>query len=166
MVKAIKSFEFGLDKLKKEYAKLEKKHSLPSFDELNKHFEIERISDKETDYLLREIRKAITEKALAFVRFIEILINPTNAPFFMFTIIKNIEPSGKKVVERIYEKLCTFEISAIRLDLNYDEKAEVDFIKKSLKTWKDNEDDLKELSRIIESAWKASSSKKEKDYLG
>ena len=160
------NFEFGLEKLKKDYNKLKNKYSLPSFDELNKTFEIERISDRETDFLLREIRKAITEKVLAFVRFIEILINPTNAPLFMFAIIKNIGPSGLKMIEKIYEKLCTFEISAIKLDLSYNEKNEVDFIKNSLKIWKESEEDIKELSRVIESAWKSSASKKEKDYFG
>jgi hypothetical protein len=166
MKKSLKLLEFGLDKLKKDYKKYQTKYSLPNFEDLNKFFEIERVADHDTDFLLREIRKAITEKALAFVRFIELLINPTAAPFFMFTIIKNIQPSDKKLIEKIYEKLCGFEISAIKLDMCYNEKDESEFIKKSLKLWKENEDDLRELSKIIERAWKTSSNKKEKDYFG
>jgi hypothetical protein len=161
-----KHLEFGLEKLKKDYLKSQKKYSLPDFNELNRYFEIERIADHETDFLLRELRKAITEKATAFIRFIEILINPSNAPLFMFSIIKNIDPSGKKTIEKIYERLCGFEISAIRLDLGYNEKEEADFIKKSIKLWKESDDELKELVRIIETACKTSSNKKEKDYFG
>ena len=158
--------EFGLGRLKKDYEKLKGKWSMPAFSLLNQQFEIERISEHETDMLLREIRKAITEKAVAFLRFLEILINPTNAPFFIFALLKNMSPQDKKLVERIYEKLCEYEIAAISLDLFYDEKAEAKFIKESSKKWQDMNADLKELSAAIHNAWKASSEKKEKNYFG
>ena len=48
-----------LDKLKKEYEKLRKKHNLPSFNELNKDFSIERVCEIETDFLLKEVRKSM-----------------------------------------------------------------------------------------------------------
>src|SRR3989338_1025454 len=158
--------EFGLGRLKKDYEKLKGKWSMPAFSLLNQQFEIERISEHETDMLLREIRKAITEKAVAFLRFLEILINPTNAPFFIFALLKNMSPQDKKLVERIYEKLCEYEIAAISLDLFYDEKAEAKFIKESSKRWQDMTLDLKELSSVIQKAWHASTEKKEKSYFG
>lgn len=57
--------------LKKQYEPLRKKYKLPSFDELNKEFEIEKIQEKETDFILREIRKGMGEKVGAFLRFLK-----------------------------------------------------------------------------------------------
>ncbi len=161
-----KLFDFGLESLKKKYDNERAKHSLPSFAQLNEQFEIERIADHETDMLLREVRKAITEKAVAFLRFLELMLNPSNAPFFMFTIIKNLNGTDKKVVEQIYEKLCEFEIKAISLDLRYNEEKEAEFIKYASKEWKGMEGQFAELDEIITRAWKSSSKKKERDYFG
>lgn len=169
MVKNIakaKKLEFGLDTLKENYEKLKGKHNLPSFSQLNEEFEIERVADHETDMLLREIRKAITEKAVAFLRFLELVLNPTNAPFFMFAILKNLTASDKKLIEEIYQKLCEFEIKAISLDMGYNEKAEAEFIKDALKKWQGMHSEMKELGEVISTAWHASSEKKERNYFG
>lgn len=158
--------EFGLEKLKGDYEALRKKFNLPSFQQLNEEFEIERIAEHETDILLREVRKAITEKAIAFLRFLELMINPSSAPFFLLSIIKDFSISDKKLVEKIYRKLCEFEIKAIALDLKYNEKTEAEFIRESARKWQDLQDDLQELSTLINRAWNATSEKKERSYFG
>ena len=50
-----------LNDLRNDYSKLEVKHILPSFKELNESFEIDKI-DKESDALLRVVRKVMMEK--------------------------------------------------------------------------------------------------------
>lgn len=161
-----KKMEIGLDVLKRNYESFRKKYPLPPFQQLNEEFEIERIADRETDMLLREIRKAITEKSIAFLRFVELLLNPTNAPFFMFGIIKNLAASDKKIIESIYQNLCDFEIRAIALDMEYKEKTEAEYIKYASKKWQAMHPEMKELSHIIAKAWHASSEKKERNYFG
>ena len=162
----IKKIEFGLAVLKKDYEVLKNKYKLPRFQQLNEDFEIERVADRETDMLLREIIKAITEKAVAFLRFLELVLNPTNAPFFMFAILKNLSANDKKLIEEIYEKLCEFEIKAISLDMEYKEKSEAGFISYSAKKWQSMHSEMKELGEIISKAWYASSDKKERNYCG
>ena len=49
--------ESCLEELKKKYEKLQKQYSLPSFEKLNEEFDIEKIAENETDFLLREVRK-------------------------------------------------------------------------------------------------------------
>ncbi len=161
-----KLFDLGLDSLKSKYETARKKYNLPAFALLNEQFEIERIADRETEMLLREVRKSITEKAVAFLRFLELMLNPSNAPFFMFTIIKNLNSPDKKIIEQIYERLCEFEIKAISLDLKYNETKEADFIKFASREWKSMEGQFTELDEIITRAWKSSSKKKERDYFG
>ncbi len=158
--------EFGLEKLKQDYEKLRRKGKLPSFQLLNEEFEIERIAEHETDTLLREIRKAITEKTIAFLRFFELIINPSNAPFFLLSIIKHFSALDKKLVEKIYQQLCGFEIEAINLDFKYNEKAEAGFINDAVKKWRCMQDDLQEISKSMERAWNASFEKKERSYFG
>ncbi|MFH0831586.1 MAG: hypothetical protein V1886_01850 [archaeon] len=155
-----------LEKLKNDYEKFRKKYNLPGFQQLNEEFEIERIAEHETDLLLREIRKAITEKAVAFLRFLELMINPSAAPFFLLSVIKHLNASDKKVVNEIYRNVCDFEIKAIALDMKYSEKAEVEFIKYASGKWQKMHPDLQELSRAIDKAWNASFEKKERSYFG
>src|SRR3989338_7156200 len=86
----------GLEKLKREYERLEKKHKLPSFRELNEDFHIEKIAESETDILIREVRKFVGDRLANYMRFVENLLNPVNAPMFIFSFIKLMEPEDKK----------------------------------------------------------------------
>ena len=60
-----------LEKLKTDYKVFQEKYSLPNFDELNEDFQIEKISESETDFILREVRKYVTDKFFNYLRFIE-----------------------------------------------------------------------------------------------
>lgn len=162
----MKKFEIGLEKIKKEYEKLKGKYNLPAFSQLNDEFEIDRAAERETENLLREIRKAMAEKIVAFLRFFETILNPSNAPFFMFSIIKNLAASDKKIIEEVYEALCDFEISALELDVDYSEKKEAEFIKQGVKKWKEVKPKMLELCGAIKQAWHVSSEKREKGYFG
>ena len=60
--------------IKEKYQKLSKKYDLPSFDYLNKDFEIFTIEHEE--FLLREIRRKINDKVELYVKFLDELLNP------------------------------------------------------------------------------------------
>ena len=70
--------ESKLQELKDQYSELQKKHNLPSFDEMNKDFYIEKLAELESDLLMREIRKFISDRLYNYLRFIENLLNPQN----------------------------------------------------------------------------------------
>ena len=76
--------ESCLDVLKVRYGKLQKKYSLPSFENLNEDFQIEKVCCEETELVLKEISKIMGEKFSSYHRLVETLVNPTNAPFFVF----------------------------------------------------------------------------------
>lgn len=119
----------NMDELKEEYNKLKEKHSLPEFYELNKLFDIEEI-DTETEFLLRKIRRVVSERIASYLRFIELILNPSNAPMFFFKLIKRLESNDRDELTKIYEKLGNFELDVISLDLEYNEEKEAIFIKK------------------------------------
>lgn len=158
--------ESDLKELKKDYLVLQKKYSLPAFQQLNEEFDIEKVAEHETDCLLREIRKAIMDKAIAYLRFIEMLLNPTNAPMFFFALVKGLTAQDKRSLERIYEKLGSFEIDVIELDCRYNEKDEAEFIKKIAVEWKDIGNEMIKLVEILRRNWSQKSGKSNRGYFG
>lgn len=121
-----------LEELKEKYEVLREKYALPSFYELNKVFDIEEL-DSETDFLLRKIRRFISEKLAGYMRFIEVLLNPSNAPIYFFKLIKKLDEPDREALNVMYDTLGKIEVETISLDLNYNEEKEVEFIKKLYK---------------------------------
>ena len=112
----------NLGELKKEYEKLRVKYNLPDFNDLNKLFDIEEIGF-ETDFLLRKIRRVVSEKALGYSKFVEIILNPSK---------------DREILSGLYEELGNFEVEIIALDLDYSEKKEADFINKLFKIFNES----------------------------
>lgn len=157
---------FGLEKLKKQYEKLRKKYSLPSFEELNKDFEIEKLQEKETETLSREIRRAMAERSLAYLKFVEMFMNPSIAPMFFLALIKSVDSEDKKLLEELYTELGKFEIKEIALDNEYDEKKDAEFIKQFYGKWQEVKKKFGKLMKGIEKSWEKKSEKNDKGYLG
>ena len=154
-----------LNRLKKQYQILQKKYKLPEFSRLNEDFEIEKLQEHETDFLLREIRRTIVEKISVVLKFLEIMISPNeSSPAFVFAMIKEMKPEMRKSVENMYKELSLVEISSITLDLDYSEKLEAKFIKEHTKKWDLTKKDLRDLIKSLDSMWKLESGKK--SYVG
>ena len=162
----MKKLESNLIELKKEYEKFRKKYKLPKFSELNQEFEIEKIQEKETEFLLREIRRAIGEKIVALLRFFELFLNPQTAPLFILAMLKNVNLNDKELIEKIYYKLVNFELTSITLDIIYNEKKEVEFIKEVTKKWQELKPELYNFSKIIERIKFREKERKRKSYFG
>jgi hypothetical protein len=147
--------ESCLEKLKKDYEKLRTKYKLPSFNELNEEFEIEKLQDNETDFLLRSIRRAMIEKTAVVLRFLEVLVNPSEAQaqLYIFSIMKSVSPEMKKIIERVYKELTIIELGSLTLDIDYDEKNEVNFIKDMSGKWPSIKKDLKDITQKLGVVW-------------
>lgn len=155
-----------LQKLKDNYVVFQKKYSLPAFDELNREFDIERVSRSETDFLLREIRKEVSKNFGELLRLIEAILNPVNAPMFLFAIIKTLKAEDKEKLLYIYQKMSKLELDSLRLTLDYSEKNEAEHIKKSLKLWQEIKKDFLEVVDIMDSKIEMKSEKGSKGYFG
>lgn len=158
--------EKSLVKLKKEYSVFEKKYKLPKFYDLNAEFEVEKIQGHETDFLLREIRRTITEKIAAFLKFFELFLNPQAAPLFILSAIKSINVNEKDKIEKIYKKIIALEIKSISLDISYEEKREADFIKNTYSMWQSIKDELKIIDEILSRVKEEGTTSRGKSYFG
>ncbi len=154
-----------LTEIKKRYEPLQKKYKLPSFNELNREFEIEKVQETETDFLVREVRKSVGEKIGAFLRFLENIINPTLAPIFVLNSLKDLATKDKEIIKGCYEVLVRLELEAIHLDIDYDEKKEAAFIQKVFNKWQEIKPDLNEIVKLMERTQKKIEERKN-SYLG
>jgi len=124
-----KDEEFCLDNLKKEYGKFKEKYELPDFYELNKLFDIEDV-DYDSDFFLRRVRRVIADRIGGYSRFVDVILNPSNAPVFFFNVLKKLDSTDRENITNVYELLGNFELEMLGLDLDYSEEKEAEFIKK------------------------------------
>ena len=155
----------ALQDLKAQYEVLRKKYSLPEFIEVNRIFEIEKI-DKESEILLKVIRRVIMEKVVNFLGFIEMLLNPVNIPRVYMGYIRGIAQSDRKSIEKIYNNLSELNLKALHLEVEYSEKGEAELIKEICKAWNDLKPDFKLIFENINKAWSANETRKERSYFG
>ncbi len=158
--------EISLAMLKKEYEKLRVKYNLPEYKLINEEFDIEKLQDHETETLLREIRKIMMDKVIAYLRFIEMLLNPANAPMFFFGLLKQLETADRKVLEETYAKLGKLEVEVINVDNDYSEAKEAGFILHLSDEWKLVKKNMGKISRFLIQAWEKKTGEKDRGYLG
>lgn len=155
-----------LEELKKSYAILREKHNLPEFDELNRDFSIEKISEYETELLLKEIRRFMFDKFSNYMRFLEGLLNPVNASIFTFSVLKSLNSDDKKIIEEIYKKLMKIELELMAVDIDYNEDKEVEFIKESYKIWHEIKKGWKQTIDSVKKNWDNKIEENNKAYFG
>ena len=158
--------ESKLEKLKENYAKIQKVHSLPDFDNLNSDFSIEKLAEIETDFLIREIVKSMGDKFSSYLRFVEVLINPSNSQMFVFSIVKTLGVEEKKKLSEIYKELAKIELNLIEADIDFSEKKIADLIKDSYEVWIELKKDLLDILEKIKSNWDRKNEGNSKGYFG
>ena len=158
--------ESKLAKLKDNYAKIQKIHNLPEFDILNSDFSIEKLAELETDFLIREVVKSMADKFSNYLRFVEVLINPSNAQMFVFSIVKTLGTEEKEKLSEIYKELAKIELNLIELDVEFSEQKDADFIKNSYETWNGLKKDLLNILGKIKANWNKKKENNSKGYFG
>jgi len=159
--------ERNLGELKKDYALLEKKYSLPKFEEMNQEFLIEGLADVESELLIKHIRRIFIEKLSYFSKFIEVILNPSagGASLLIFSITKNLSQEDKKTLSEIYERLSALEIESFKREISFSEKEEAIFVKKIYSYWIEMKSSLLPILENIEEKWGNKSGKSEKSYF-
>ena len=162
-----KDWKGDIAKLKKDYEVLRAKYGLPEYTKLVEDFHsVERASDVETDYLIREIRRYIAEKLFNFHRFVEALLNPQNVPMYVFSMIKTLGADDKKKLSDAYKELAKMEIRGMELDLDFEEKKEAEFIKDSFKMWQETKKDFHSILETIKKNWDVKTDEERREYFG
>ena len=97
--------------IQEAYKKLQSKHKLPIFEDLEEDFELSFIDYKLKDdkLLLRSIRRKINEKIIFFCRIIEGLIYPQQASMITMIEGKQVTEEDKLKIEKFYKHLMFYE---------------------------------------------------------
>ena len=152
--------------LRQDYDNLKEKYSLPTFEQLAEDFDIEKICEKPSSFLLREIRRVISEKLTAYHHLFETLINPSSPPMFVFAVLKNTNEDDKKVLKEVYKKLSRLQITTMKLDTIYSEQTEAQFIKSSFTTWQDLKVKIHTLMEKFDQEFEKENGSDKRGYFG
>lgn len=158
--------ELDLTTLKEKYEFFKQKYNLPNFEPLNEDFQIERITEIETEFILKEIRKYILDKFFNYLRFLESILTPSNAPMFVFAMTKTLGiPEREKLIE-IYKKIAKLEVEVIKLDLIYSEESEAKAIREYFELWQETKKELFEIVEFMGKNWDNKIEDNGKGYFG
>jgi hypothetical protein len=153
-----------LKEIKKEYDVLARKYKLPDFKTLNEELEAERVNH-ESDTVLRAVRKAMMEKIINMLGFLEMFINPVNVPRMYMPYIKAIGAGDKKEIDRIYEDFSAITMEGLDLEVDYSEKAEAEFIRKVFDKWNSIKPSMRSIIANMRRP-KSEDNKRERNYYG
>jgi len=128
-----------------EYAVLKSEYDLPEWQGLAEDFDVEKICEKETSFLVREIRRAMNEKLSAYLHLFETLINPASPPMFVFSVLRKISNEDKEKIKEIYKKLSKMQLTIMKLDTIYSEENEAKFVKDIFLEWQDLKKEIHEI---------------------
>ncbi len=155
-----------LSDLKSEYEKLHKMYSLPSFNEMNSHFDIGKI-ERDSGNILKDIRKVCSDKISHYLRLLELMLNPSQASPMFLILLKEITVKDKKVMESVFTSFIELEIEAYKLDVKPSLENESVLINKIFSVWNNNSSNLLFLIDILERNWKGVNKQvsKSRDYF-
>ena len=138
-----------VEEIKKEYGKFEKKFKLPSFSVLNDNFEVGKI-ENDGGSLLRAVRKTMVEKVVNSMSFLDMLLNPLQAPRMYHVFIRAMSIEDKKTIDKIYGMLAEISVASLEREIDYDEKAEAELIIKINQAWEKAKPDFRNLIKNIQ----------------
>jgi hypothetical protein len=150
--------------MKDAYKKLAAKYKLPDFDTLNEEFDLYTI--EHTDFLLKNIAKQMTEKLDGYAKFLEELSHPETNIAIM-RMASALEPEDKKTLTRISRRLQYWMMSAVQVDLAYDEKTAAKYVADLDTEWRTLKIDLLRIMLKLRDSWKVEKKEwNDTGYLG
>ncbi|MBR9691346.1 hypothetical protein GOV06_01030 [Candidatus Woesearchaeota archaeon] len=150
--------------LKEKYQKLSKEHKLPSFEELDKEFEISKIEDEK--FLLREVRRKIIEKIELYAKFLEEILNPDTTISNMHEAKIFNEEERERIFE-FYKKLMYYDRLSIEVSIDEDDSKSSDYITGFYKEWSELKKEFSNFVKKAKESWlKDSNIKQESGYMG
>ena len=155
------------EKVKESYEILRKKYGLPSFEDLNHEFEIASLKQLErNDFILRVIRRRITDKLAMFCNILQSLMLPNTGSAINMHEIKAFGDDDRFTIEKLLAELMFLERSSLILDINSSEKNEVEFLKTAWSNWKRFSGEMLKIAEKMRSGWKLEEKEDKSHYFG
>jgi len=154
------------EKLKEAYEILRKKYNLPNFDDLNNEFEISSIKKPSIEFLLRIIRRRITDKLAMFCNILQSLIMPNTGSAVNLHEIKFFTEDDRVKIEKLLSDMMYLERKSLLLDINSEEKVEAEFLKTAMGYWPGFSLEMMRIVDKMSSGWKTEEKIDKTQYFG
>lgn len=153
------------DEIEKQYNELKGKLELPEFRELDFEFEIRDF--EETNFLLREIVRRISEKFDFYATMMEKILQPDPSNLYAMHETRDFSEDEKNRMYGLYRRLMALNRQSIEVSLQHDEKSETEFIGNALEEWKILKKEILAFVKRMKDSWKTEVDIKEDvGYLG
>ncbi len=143
--------ESKLEKLKKEYEKVQKKYKLPSFDELDNEFEIRKLDPDLA--VIKELRRHMTLRLQAFTDLVEPVLNPQPSSLHSIIETKIFEKQELEPYFNLYKKLWALVHEGLAAWLKSEEE-EAGFVRKVIVEWPAMKKDILRFVSKLADGWK------------
>ncbi|MBW3020096.1 hypothetical protein KY334_02260 [Candidatus Woesearchaeota archaeon] len=131
------------------YDELKNKYDLPSMDEIDFEFEI----DKEADYILREIRRKINSKINAYMDLIHGVLQPDASEILQMHEVGFFTEREKSKLLKLYKRLMKISRHSDELAISFDEESEAIFIKEVYTQWPEIKEKILTMVRKMKDSW-------------
>ena len=108
----------------------------------------------------------MNEKIVFFCRIIEGLLYPTQQHIISVTEIKNFTDSKKNEIDKIYKELMQYERESLLLDVNPNDKKEIEFINEAFNFCKKTKKQMEEIVKLMKESWKIETTSEKDNYFG
>lgn len=142
-----------------QYTELKKKYNLPDFALLDKEFEISAI--EKPVFLLRSIRRKISERLDDITKFVDPLIQPDTACFEHLFEYRSFNEGERKELLKHFQTLMALYRSCIDAELSVDEAQDAAVIIRASQEWPPIRQALRPFVQKIIAAWPKSFERKE-----
>lgn len=150
--------------IKKRYQSLAKRYKLPSFDSINDEFEISTIEEKA--FLLREIRRKMTERIELYTKILNGLLQPEAVLSDMYEC-RIFTDEEKEGIFDVYKRLMFLNRLSIDTAIDEDDKRTSKFINDVWKEWPKLKKKFSGFVKKMKDGWlKETKIKEELRYLG
>ncbi len=145
------------------YEQLRQKYDLPELEILSFEFEI----DKESEFILREVRRKINERIEAYCDVLSGILQPDASNIIQMHEVAYFDEKEKNKVFKYYRKLMKISRESLEIGLEANEHREAMFINSIFNEWKSIKEQMIEIIKILKESWeKDSQNEEDLRYMG
>ncbi len=134
----------------KAYAALQKKYDLPSYEELDRYFDLDSLDDKKN--ILRAVLHKIVGTLEVYGEVLSSLIQPDTSISVLYES-KLFEEHEHAHISQLYKRIMSLHRGAYRVLVLYDDKAASEYIRSTFPVWKEVATSLHVILTQLEVGW-------------
>lgn len=154
-----------MDTINSEYNVLIKKYNLPSFDKLDREFEIRALEENKSGRLVKAIIRVIAGKLRGILEILDPVVNPNPNSIHSMIAVNNLPETIRKEMYSFYKMIGALYQECSLYDLEED-KLSAEFIKKLWAQWPKIKKTQKKYIKLIIETWSKEMPKQKAGYHG